>query len=475
MKKLSEFLKNFSYTLGANILSTVIGALVVILIPSFMGVRQYGYWQLYLFYEGYTAYLSLGVTDGVYIKYGGWKYYQLPKEVLIIQFWFLAIFTGILTVIPTVIFAVTGTLLEVKKIVIVYALISSIIVIPRSLLLMVMQTTNRIKEYSICVIVERIFYLFFVLGLLCLNIKSYNYYIYADLGGKIISLVWTVLYCKDIIWGSVKGYLKKGWFEIRENISCGLKIAIAGVIGSLIIGLTRFMVEQNWGVEAFAKISFSLSLSNMLLKLITAVAVVLFPMICRIDEKRLKEIYLFGKKVLSVLILGGCIFYYPIKIILSGFLPQYTESLKYMAILFPICLYESKMQLLGNTFFKALRKEKNILYVNVVVLIISVILNTIADVFELSLTSLMFIIIICMALRACISDVLISSKLNLKFQKNLVLETGMTIMFIVSNWLIGGMEGFAVYLVLYICYFMIQRNDLIIMFKRVKGTTSVKK
>ena len=37
------------------------------------------------------------------------------------------------------------------------------------------------------------------------------------------------------------------------------------------------------------------------------------------------------------------IFYYPIKLILSTWLPQYADSLRYMALLFPICIYESKM------------------------------------------------------------------------------------------------------------------------------------
>ncbi len=52
-------------------------------------------------------------------------------------------------------------------------------------------------------------------------------------------------------------------------------------------------------------------------------------------------------------------------------LPEYTESLNFMGILFPIVIYEGRMSLLINTYLKTLRKEKTILMVNVITLVLS--------------------------------------------------------------------------------------------------------
>ena len=469
MSKLREFLKNFSYTLGANIVSTVIGAVILLIIPAFMGVKEYGYWQLYLFYEGYTAYLSLGLSDGAYVKYGGWQYQELKKPFMVMQFWFL-VFFNLLALICVCFWAFFKGNNDVNKsLIIVYAFISSVIVVPRLYLILVMQTTNRIREYSVTLIIERVIYLLLVLGLVCIGDSSYISFIWADLIGKIVSIFYAIRCCKELVFGRVKGCIKQGFKEIKDNISIGIKIVVAGVVGSLIIGIVRFVIESKWDVETFAKVSLSLSVSNMIMKFITAIAVVLFPMICRIDKEKLREIYMIGKKALCILIFFGFIFYYPIKSILSLILPQYAESLNYMALLFPICIYECKMQLLGNTYFKALRKEKYILQINLAVMMISMLLSFASYILDLPLVVLMLTIVLCLALRTIISDIVISKNLALDSALELLVETIMVVMFIICNWLIGGVIGFFIYLIIYGLYLFYQRKYLLEVCRTIKN------
>ena len=47
-------------------------------------------------------------------------------------------------------------------------------------------------------------------------------------------------------------------------------------------------------------------------------------------------------------------------------LPQYAESLRYMVILLPICIFDGKMSLLCNTYLKVLRKERQLFYFNLI-------------------------------------------------------------------------------------------------------------
>ena len=68
--------------------------------------------------------------------------------------------------------------------------------------------------------------------------------------------------------------------------------------------------------------------------------------------------------------------YTPVKMMLNLWLPDYSESLTYMGILFPMVIYEGRMALLVSTYLKTIRKEKLILLSNIVTLVGSTILST---------------------------------------------------------------------------------------------------
>ena len=70
----------------------IISIVLTLFLPKILGVEEYSYWQLYLFYVTYTAYSSLGFCEGTYLKYGGKKFDKLKGDVMASQFWLLAIY-----------------------------------------------------------------------------------------------------------------------------------------------------------------------------------------------------------------------------------------------------------------------------------------------------------------------------------------------------------------------------------------------
>ena len=68
------------YTLSANILNMVLGIVTALLIPRFLGIEQYGYLNIFIFYVSYTGFMHFGFIDGIYIKYGNYDYNDLPRE-----------------------------------------------------------------------------------------------------------------------------------------------------------------------------------------------------------------------------------------------------------------------------------------------------------------------------------------------------------------------------------------------------------
>lgn len=55
-------MKNLSYTLTSNLVSLAISSLVVLVVPKLIGVEEYGYWQLYMFF---TSYVGFYILDGM--------------------------------------------------------------------------------------------------------------------------------------------------------------------------------------------------------------------------------------------------------------------------------------------------------------------------------------------------------------------------------------------------------------------------
>ena len=72
--RLKSLITNSGYAIFSNLLSMLISALVVLVLPKVVGVASYGYWQLYLFYVSYVGFFHLGWIDGIYLKYGGQHY-----------------------------------------------------------------------------------------------------------------------------------------------------------------------------------------------------------------------------------------------------------------------------------------------------------------------------------------------------------------------------------------------------------------
>lgn len=78
--RLKNFLKDFSYALLSNLVSLIVSVLMILVIPKLIGVREYGYWQLYLFYSSYVGFLHFGWIDGIYLRFGGKEYKDLDKS-----------------------------------------------------------------------------------------------------------------------------------------------------------------------------------------------------------------------------------------------------------------------------------------------------------------------------------------------------------------------------------------------------------
>ena len=455
--RLADFFKNISYTFISNVLSLLISTVIVLVIPKFIGVEQYGYYQLYVFYTGYVGVLAFGWYEGIYLREGGSYYKDLDKPLYSTQFRLLGlceVFIYLLIFICSL-FIVDD---KNKHFVIGCTCVVAVAMCLRWFITFILQATGRIKEFAIVTISEKIILVILAVLLILTGYTQFHLLICSNVLAVFVSLCIGIWYCKDLFFSSCIS-IKNTVGEIKENISAGSKLLMSGLSSLLIIGVVRFEIERHWDISTFGKVSLSLSISNMVVTAINAISVVMYPTLRRTSQERLPEIYSVMRIILMGLIFGVLTMYYPMVKILSAWLPQYSESLRYAAILFPVCAYESKVSMLVNTYYKSLRMENVLMKCNMASLALSVVCTLISTVVLNSVTMAILSILFVLIFRCVICELFLSKRIPIHVTKDIIIEILMTIAFIISNWFFGFL-GMLAYILMYLGYLYIKKVDI---------------
>jgi O-antigen/teichoic acid export membrane protein len=450
---------NFSYTLSSNLISLIISTLVVLVVPKLIGVEKYGYWQLYLFYTSYVGFMHLGWIDGIYLRYGGKDYAELDKKVFFSQFYMLlvtqVVVAGIILILSGI-FSVQGDKLFIFQMTAICLVISNM----RYLLIFILQGTNRIKEYAFITMVDRVIYAGLIVLFLVFGVRDYKLMIVADLIGKLISFFYSIYCCKEIVFQKLTNfYLTTA--EMIHNISVGIKLMFSNIASTLVIGVVRFGIERSWDVATFGKVSLTLTISNLLMLFINAVGVIMYPLLRRTDEKRLPGFYMTMRGILMVVMFGFLIFYHPIRVVLTAWLPQYKESLMFMALIFPLSVYEGTMALLVNTYLKTLRKEKVMMQINMITLLLSGLMTIFTTIVFKNLNLAIISILVLIIFRFILAEIYLKKLMNLNLGKDAVLEFLLTVVFVSTGWFINSWLTTGLYVLAYIIYLVLKRKEIL--------------
>jgi len=459
------------YSVSANLVNFLISLFIAFVIPKFLGLEQYGYWQLYIFYVGYVGFFHFGHADGIYLRYGGKYYDELDKSLLHSQFVFV-IFLEILVLVGFILFSFSRINNLNRAIVVIATGVNCLLMLPRVLLQFILQGTGRIREYAKNFILERLIYIILLVSFLTFGIHTFEYMIIADVVAKFVALIEICWICKDIVFvKSVR--LKIAFHEFFENVSAGINLLFANIASLLIIGIVRFGIERNWDVVTFGKVSFSLSISNFVISFIYAVGIVVFPIIKRSNTEKLPLLY----NTLSTLLSGPMIFllitYYPIQKLLLLWLPEYHEAIHYFAILFPISIFEARSSLLINTYLKALREERAMLLLNAITVLFSMLVTFVVVFLLKNLILSIFSIMLLVIFKSILPDLYIQRKIGILCLRDVTWNVFASIAFISCNWYVGEMKGWLLFIAFNIIMVVVRRKDLLLCytnFQQLLGT-----
>lgn len=452
------FIKSFSYTLTSNVLSMLISLLVVAIVPKSLNIEEYGYFQLYLFYVSFVGLLQFGWNDGVLLRYGGEHYDTINKKVFNSQFWMLFLFQITLSAGIFLLTTIYNNNID-KSNILKFTAVSLIFTNVQGFFLYILQATYKMKNYAITVVISRISFILGVLLLFLSNNLNYKTTIIADIIGRFISLLYAIYCCREIVFRKIS-ILYSDIVESWRNISIGIKLMIANVANLLLTGVIRYGIENHWGVSEFAKISLTISTLHLVTSLVAAVGVVLFPVLRRIDNARLPGIFQLIRSNLNFLILGLMILSYPIKVLLSIWLPDYSESLKYIALLFPMILATSRISLLINPYLTSMRKENAMLLINLFCLFLSIVLTFISIYILDNLTLAVVSMLIITLTRCIVAETYLAKQMNFSLIKDHIYELVLISFYVLIFWFLDTWYSILLYLFVYFIYLLINRSSI---------------
>ncbi len=441
MKRIDPtFAKNIFYAFFAQGISLCLSVFMSLIVPKVLGVEQYSYWQLFIFYVSYVGFFHFGLNDGVYLRLGGIDYEKLDYPVLAgemrILFYVEILIAGTISVAVNFM----DIALERKYILFftsVYLVVSNV-----SLFLgYIFQAVNMTKVYSMSVIFDRVLVIVSFVILVSLHVKEFYIYVIFYTVSKFSSLLYCAVKGRELIFSRGVSF-KSSFSWVKRDILTGINITVANIAGNFILGIGRVVVDHRWGIESFGKFSFSLSLTSFFLLFISQVSMVLFPALRKVNESKVKAAYVKLRFLVSVLLPCAFVAYIPMKIFLVGWLPAYKESLRYMVLLLPICTFDGKMQLLCNTYLKVLRKERKLLWNNVAALAVSVAACLFSGYVLDNVLAVAIAMVLAIAVRSILSELYLGGVMGVRLGMQIFMECAFVALFVTVTWFLDDLPAF---------------------------------
>lgn len=459
MENRKNFVKNILYAFSAQLISLILSFTMSLVVPKLLGVKEYSYWQLFLFYSSYVGFFAFGFNDGLYLRLGGKNFSELDFNSIGTQIKINILIQGIVL---TVVMGVMNLFItDVNRFIVIIATgIFAVLNNLNAYIGYIFQAVNQTKKFSISTMIEKGLFLIIVIGLMIFNIKQFEFFVLFYIISKSIALVYSICNGKEIIFSKLIS-IKQASKEMTSNMAIGMNLMVANIASMLILGFGRNVIDQVWGLTAFGKFSLALSLCNFFLTFITQVSMVLFPALRQLKMEQIEKFYHVSRTILGIILPAIFLCYIPIRIILGIWLPEYKESLIMLGYLLPLCTYDGKMNLLCNTYFKVLRKERTLLKVNLLAMIVSMVLAVIGGYFVKNIYFIVFSMVFSIAFRSIISENILATMMNSVVVKNLIMETIVVILYLCGIYYLNDIMAWFSFVIIYMMYIYINRGKIL--------------
>lgn len=455
---LGSAIQSFRYVLASQVLVLALGLAKAFLIPLFLGVSNYGYWQIYVFYTAYVGLFTLGFNDGLYLRYGGFEASDLPMTKVRAA---VRVYTLFLISVGAAIAWSVSYETDPSRRIAMYLVAANVVVMGLlGVYSLTFQATGQLKRFGIFNAADKLFFLMLLPPLLIFGIDSFLYLAAADLVSKVLVLAALLLMHKELFVG-VGEKLGAAWREVFANVMVGSQLMIANVSGMLVLGMGRFIIEYFDKLENYAYYAFGVSMTNLALVAITALSVVIYPTLRRLPAANYLGYYNDTNRRLFLFNIIMLAAYFPVVHIIELMLPKYAPMIPFLNVLFAITVLQGKMQLLNNTYYKVLRLESAMLMANLSSVLIVTVLSLAGYLLTRSIAAIAWAALATMMYRVYSSELYLRRRMGDQGIGIAPLETLALVLFLASTSLLTTNLAQLAFAVVAGAYLVYARRELI--------------
>lgn len=463
---LSTVKSNMLYAYVSQAVSTLIGISFTLLIPKVLSVEGYGYWQLIVFYATYLGVFYIGINDGLYLRNGGKEFDEINKPIIqkIVK-----CFSSIHSFLSIIIILYASFLVDDKSRA--FVLIVTACYIPffnaKGLLGQIIQASNNTKVTSVAQLIDRIVIFVAVIIGFIFKISDFRYYVIFYAVGGIIATVYCCFKARPIICCKEKTE-DRVLDEVIEDIKAGLPLMISSFSALMITGVSRQIIDMKWEITAFSKISLALTMMNLVLVFLNQSSLVLFPAIRKLSQSLQIELYTSINRLVNIIAPFVLVLYVPIGKLINLWLPEYHESILFLGILLPMCIWDGKMNLVNNTYYKVLRMERQLLFVNIGALIANTLFSIIGAYLLGNINVIVYGLLISIMFRSLVSEIILQKRICKRKESSVFIPIFTSIFYIFLNNALPDWYAFVLYAIFYLVIFVLTRNIIKSSFMELK-------
>jgi O-antigen/teichoic acid export membrane protein len=345
----------------------VIGILNGFFLPLVFSIDGYALFRTFTLYATYATVFSFGISDGIYLLYGG-KDETSINAAKTKAYYFLLM--KLQAVVFLILFFISNFLLKDEALI-----FFSFFVLPLQLIHFYRLYYKALGEFDKYSILQSVLVILELLNtlLIAFYLKTDEPHIFIII--KIINHIVIALFLTFFTLFHFKNVKSERLqrSEFLEIFKPGIIVLLADMVAAVIFSMDRWFVMLFFNEENFAYYSFAVSLVNLFLVFITSVASIFYSLIAKkMDDST------YMKKLKNCVLLVSAVFplaYYFMDLIVLKYLAKYAASLDYLWIIMLTLPFIGLINVVYINLYKASKDIKQYLYRMLLIFLVTFLLN----------------------------------------------------------------------------------------------------
>ncbi|MCL0048435.1 hypothetical protein M1N20_03185, partial [Dehalococcoidia bacterium] len=357
-----------------NALLLLFGFIQLLIIPRYLSVEDFGYWQLFVLYASYGGVLHLGFIDGILVRWAGKELAQVGREIKM-AFRFLLL-QQLIIIIPSgfvVYFVLQPPFQRIGLMILANAFILNL----ATFFMFTAQAIRKFKLLTAVNVGKGLAFLILIILLFASGYLNYQYVIFASLTAFLLALSALGFRFRQYLWDKMPS-ISSLWAYGKENINIGIFVLLGNFVVVLFLTIDRLMVSSFFAIEQFAIYALAMTVTMIVHIFVGAVSQVFFPYLSGGSSELRTKAYHLGKPAIILSWAAILTIYFPFTRLIEFYLPHYVASLPIIQLLLCTVGFGSLIQILHVNYYKAYRKQRQYFLWGIMALALSAMLNLLA-------------------------------------------------------------------------------------------------